>query len=56
MCQGAVSTANVEASNSHVVNKRKLMVKFVTPAIRISITFQDLGLIPGLPDLEKCDF
>jgi len=30
--------------------------KFVTPAIHISITFHDPGLIPGLSRPGKCDF
>ena len=37
-------------------NDSEIIKKFVTPAICISMTFQDLRLIPGLFGPGKCDF
>jgi len=36
-------------------NHSEVIKKFVTPTIRISMTFQDLGLVPGLSGSGKCD-
>jgi len=41
--------------NCLVIIQRDHFEKIVTPAIRIAITFQDLGLIPGLFRSGKCD-
>jgi len=37
-------------------NQSEIIEKFVTLAIHISTTFQDLGLIPGLSRPGKYDF